>query len=90
MSKIYVMDHPLIQHKIGWIRRKETGSKDFRTLIGEIVVNTISLLSPMQFKPTTLRCLSFCCMIVKLIQTLEVATPMMQEKSVKRTMVICH
>ena len=38
MSKIYVMDHPLIQHKIGWIRRKETGSKDFRTLIGEIVM----------------------------------------------------
>lgn len=38
MSKIYVMDHPLIQHKIGWIRRKETGSKDFRTLIGEIAM----------------------------------------------------
>lgn len=36
MSKIVVMDHPLIQHKIGIIRRKETGSKDFRTLIGEI------------------------------------------------------
>lgn len=26
MSKVFVMDHPLIQHKIGWIRRKETGS----------------------------------------------------------------
>lgn len=38
MSKIYVMDHPLIQHKIGWIRRKEIGSKDFRTLIGEIAM----------------------------------------------------
>ena len=36
MSKVIVMDHPLIQHKIGWIRRKETGSKDFRTLVSEI------------------------------------------------------
>ena len=38
MSKVYVMDHPLIQHKIGWIRRKETGAKDFRTLISEIAM----------------------------------------------------
>lgn len=38
MSKVYIMDHPLIQHKIGWIRRKETGSKDFRTLISEIAM----------------------------------------------------
>lgn len=30
------MDHPLIQHKIGIIRRKEVGTKDFRQLIGEI------------------------------------------------------
>ena len=36
MSKVYVMDHPLIQHKVGVIRRIETGSKDFRTIIGEI------------------------------------------------------
>lgn len=38
MSKIVVMDHPLIQHKIGIIRREETGSKDFRTLVGEIAM----------------------------------------------------
>lgn len=38
MSKVYVMDHPLIQHKIGWIRREETGSKDFRTLVSEIAM----------------------------------------------------
>lgn len=38
MSNVYVMDHPLIQHKIGWLRRKETGSKDFRTLISEIAM----------------------------------------------------
>ena len=38
MSKVVVMDHPLIQHKIGIIRRMETGSKDFRTLISEIAM----------------------------------------------------
>lgn len=36
MSKVVVMDHPLIQHKIGVIRRVETGSRDFRDMIGEI------------------------------------------------------
>ena len=38
MSKVIVMDHPLIQHKIGWLRRIETGSKDFRTLVSEIAM----------------------------------------------------
>ncbi len=38
MSKVVVMDHPLIQHKIGIIRREETGAKDFRTLAGEIAM----------------------------------------------------
>lgn len=38
MSKVVIMDHPLIQHKIGIIRRTETGSKDFRQLIGEIAM----------------------------------------------------
>ena len=33
MSKVYVMDHPLIQHKVGIIRREEVGSKDFRQMI---------------------------------------------------------
>ena len=32
------MEHPLIQHKIGIIRRQETGSKDFRQMIGEIAM----------------------------------------------------
>ena len=36
MAKVVVMDHPLIQHKIGVIRRSETGTKDFRQTIGEI------------------------------------------------------
>lgn len=38
MSKVIVMEHPLIQHKIGWIRRKEVGSKDFRKFISEIAM----------------------------------------------------
>lgn len=36
MSSVTVLDHPLIQHKVGVIRRKEVGSKDFRTIISEI------------------------------------------------------
>lgn len=36
MAKVVVMDHPLIRHKIGYIRRKDTGTKDFRQTIGEI------------------------------------------------------
>ena len=36
MSKVVIMDHPLIQHKIGYIRRVETGTKDFRQTISEI------------------------------------------------------
>ena len=38
MANIFIMDHPLIQHKIGLIRRKETGTKDFRQTIGEIAM----------------------------------------------------
>ena len=38
MAKVVVMDHPLIQHKIGLIRKKETGTKDFRQAIGEIAM----------------------------------------------------
>ena len=36
MAKVQVMDHPLIQHKINFIRREEVGSKDFRKVVGEI------------------------------------------------------
>ena len=38
MAKVVVMDHPLIQHKIGFIRRAETGTKDFRQTISEIAM----------------------------------------------------
>lgn len=36
MGRILVMDHPLIQHKLSILRDKETGSKEFRSLISEI------------------------------------------------------
>ena len=36
MSKVMILDHPLIQHKLGVIRRKEVGTKDFRTIVSEI------------------------------------------------------
>ncbi len=36
MAKLVIMDHPLIQHKIGIIRRKTTGTKAFREAIAEI------------------------------------------------------
>lgn len=38
MTKVVIMDHPLIQHKIGFIRRQETGTKDFRQTISEIAM----------------------------------------------------
>ena len=38
MSKVVVMDYPLIEQKIGIIRRKETGTKDFRQNISEIAM----------------------------------------------------
>ena len=38
MGKVVIMDHPLIQHKIGMIRRTDTGTKDFRQTISEIAM----------------------------------------------------
>ncbi|WYP26104.1 uracil phosphoribosyltransferase [Alkalihalobacillus sp. FSL W8-0930] len=36
MSKVFVFDHPLIQHKLSYIRDKETGTKEFRELVEEV------------------------------------------------------
>lgn len=38
MGKVTVMDHPLLQHKIGIMRRKETSTKDFRELVNEVAM----------------------------------------------------
>ena len=34
----FIMDHPLIQHKITLLRDKNTGSKEFRELISEVTM----------------------------------------------------
>ena len=36
MGKVYVFDHPLIQHKLSLMRDKKTGAKEFRELLEEI------------------------------------------------------
>lgn len=36
MSKVQVMDHPLIQHKMSYIRDEKTSTKEFRELVDEV------------------------------------------------------
>ncbi|MGM0923782.1 MAG: uracil phosphoribosyltransferase [Bacillota bacterium] len=36
MGKVYVFDHPLIQHKLTYIRDVKTGTKEFRELVDEV------------------------------------------------------
>jgi len=36
MAKVFVFDHPLIQHKIAYIRDVKTGTKEFRELVDEV------------------------------------------------------
>ena len=38
MSNITITNHPLIQHKLSVLRSKDTSSKEFRALIGEIAM----------------------------------------------------
>jgi len=38
MSQVYVFDHPLIQHKLTFIRDKNTGTKTFRELVDEVAM----------------------------------------------------
>lgn len=38
MSQLYILDHPMIQHKLTIMRDKNTGSKDFRNLLEEISI----------------------------------------------------
>jgi len=38
MGKVYVFDHPLIQHKLTYIRDKNTGTKQFRELVEEVAM----------------------------------------------------
>ena len=36
MGKVFVFEHPLIQHKLTYIRDKHTGTKEFRELVDEV------------------------------------------------------
>lgn len=36
MGKLFICDHPMIQHKLTFIRDKNTNTKDFRELIDEV------------------------------------------------------
>ncbi len=36
MSKVHVFDHPLIQHKLSYIRDARTGTKEFMELVDEV------------------------------------------------------
>lgn len=36
MSQLHIINHPMVQHKLSIMRKKETGSKDFRQLLTEI------------------------------------------------------
>ena len=38
MAKTVIVDHPLIQHKLGIIREKDTSSKEFREMISEVAM----------------------------------------------------
>jgi len=36
MGKVHVFDHPLIQHKLSYMRDRKTGTKEFRELVDEV------------------------------------------------------
>lgn len=38
MGKTYILDHPLIQHKLTFIRDENTGAKEFRELVEEVAM----------------------------------------------------
>lgn len=38
MGKVIVLDHPLIKHKLTFIRDINTGSKEFRELVSELAM----------------------------------------------------
>ncbi|MDO4565418.1 MAG: uracil phosphoribosyltransferase [Clostridia bacterium] len=38
MSKVTVIDHPLVQHKLSLLRDKNTGAKSFRELVNELAL----------------------------------------------------
>ena len=39
-----IVEHPLLQHKISLLRNKQTGTKEFRDLVGEVATLLLSLI----------------------------------------------
>ena len=39
-----IVEHPLLQHKLSILRNKQTGTKEFRDLVGEIATLAASWL----------------------------------------------
>ena len=52
MSNLFIMDHPLVKHKITLLRDERTGTKDFRTLVSEI--GTLMAYEALRDLPTEL------------------------------------
>ena len=46
MSKVTQIGHPLILHKLAFIRDKHTGSKDFRELVSEVSMEEVEIETP--------------------------------------------
>ena len=71
MENVYIMNHPLIQHKISMLRNKNTGTNEFRKLVEEIgilmgyealrdlPVENVEVETPIEFQERSWR-LSLC------------------------------
>ena len=42
MENVFIMDHPLIQHKISMLRNKNTGTNEFRKRLQRSVISAFT------------------------------------------------
>lgn len=57
--KVVILDHPLLQHKLAVLRDVHTGTKEFRSLVGEIAMLTVYEATrdlPLELKKVTTPC----------------------------------
>lgn len=56
MGKVTVIDHPLVQHKLSYLRDTSTGSKEFRELVSELaMLLTYEATRDLPLEETTVR-----------------------------------
>ncbi|PAD35185.1 uracil phosphoribosyltransferase [Terribacillus saccharophilus] len=56
MGNVFVLDHPLIQHKLTYIRDKNTGTKEFRELVDEVAaLMAFEITRDLPMEETTIR-----------------------------------